>query len=251
MKIRLKFSKQGNLRFIGHLDVMRYFQKLNRRAKLGIKYSNGFSPHQEMSFATPLGLGLTSDGEYVDIEFNTVPSKEELIARMNAVSLPELQITDACLLPDDAKNAMASLAAADYTLRFREGYEPWIAGGKAALSEDECAGPALFSDIEDFFAKLEAFISQPSILTEKKTKTSVKEVDLSKQIRKYQRRGDTVFLRVDTGSASNLKPELVMETFFSSLGLHYDPLIFCINRDELYGVDNETERALIAFGSSW
>ena len=237
MKIRLKFSKQGNLRFIGHLDVMRYFQKLNRRAKLDVKYSNGFSPHQEMSFATPLGLGLTSDGEYADIEFNSVPPKQELIACMNAVSLPDLQITDACLLPDDAKNAMASLAAADYTLKFREGYEPWEKG--------------LFSDMGDFFTKLESFLNQPEILTEKKTKTSVKEVDLAKQIRKYERRGDSIFLCVDTGSASNLKPELVMETFFRSLGFDYDPLTFSVNRDELYGEEDGKLRALIDYGADF
>ena len=242
MKIRLKFSKQGSLRFIGHLDVMRYFQKLNRRAKLDIKYSKGFSPHQEMSFATPLGLGLTSDGEYVDIEFNTVPGKEELLRRMNEVSLPELRITDACLLPDNAKNAMSLLEAADYTLKFREGYEPWISRG---------IGEGVFEGIEDFFEKFEIFLSQPSILTEKKTKTSVKEVDLARQIRLYERREDAVFLRVDTGSANNLKPELVMETFFRTCGAAYNELTFTINRDELYGEENGRLVALIGYGTDF
>ena len=46
MKIRMKFSKQGPLKFIGHLDIMRYFQKVMRRADVDIRYSEGFSPHQ-------------------------------------------------------------------------------------------------------------------------------------------------------------------------------------------------------------
>ena len=46
MKIRIKYSKLGNLRFIGHLDVMRYFQKEIRRAGLDVSYSKGYSPHQ-------------------------------------------------------------------------------------------------------------------------------------------------------------------------------------------------------------
>ena len=54
MKIRIKFTKQGPVKFIGHLDVMRYFQKAMRRADVDIKYSEGFSPHQVMSFAAPL-----------------------------------------------------------------------------------------------------------------------------------------------------------------------------------------------------
>ena len=62
IKIRIKFRKYGVMRFIGHLDIMRYFQKAMRRAEIDICYSEGFSPHQIMSFAAPLGVGITSDG---------------------------------------------------------------------------------------------------------------------------------------------------------------------------------------------
>nr|MCR5283710.1 TIGR03936 family radical SAM-associated protein [Lachnospiraceae bacterium] len=50
-KLRLKFSKYAHMIFIGHLDLMRYFQKAMRRANVDISYSAGFSPHQIMSFA--------------------------------------------------------------------------------------------------------------------------------------------------------------------------------------------------------
>ena len=59
MKIRIKFRKWGVMKFIGHLDMMRYFQKAVRRAKIDIRYSEGYSPHQIMSFAAPLGVGIT------------------------------------------------------------------------------------------------------------------------------------------------------------------------------------------------
>ena len=49
MKIRIKFRKWGVMKFIGHLDMMRYFQKAVRRAKIDIRYSEGYSPHQIMS----------------------------------------------------------------------------------------------------------------------------------------------------------------------------------------------------------
>lgn len=55
------------MKFIGHLDVMRYFQKAMRRADIPIAFTKGFSPHMIMSFANPLGVGLTSDGEYFEI----------------------------------------------------------------------------------------------------------------------------------------------------------------------------------------
>ena len=66
MKVRMRFSKSGTMKFIGHLDVMRYFQKAFRRAGLDMLYSQGYSPHPLLSFAQPLGIGLTSDGEYLD-----------------------------------------------------------------------------------------------------------------------------------------------------------------------------------------
>ena len=69
MKVRIKFRKYGILKYIGHLDVMRFFQKVMRRADIPIAFSGGYSPHMIMSFANPLGIGLTSDGEYFDIEY--------------------------------------------------------------------------------------------------------------------------------------------------------------------------------------
>ena len=71
MKARIKFAKWGAMRFIGHLDVMRYFQKALRRADIDVAYSEGFSPHQIMSFAAPLGVGLTSIGYYLVVEIKT------------------------------------------------------------------------------------------------------------------------------------------------------------------------------------
>ena len=57
LKVRIKFAKHGVMKFIGHLDVMRYFQKALRRAEIEVKFSEGMSPHMIMSFAAPLGVG--------------------------------------------------------------------------------------------------------------------------------------------------------------------------------------------------
>ena len=61
MKVRIKFRKYGILKYIGHLDVMRFFQKAMRRADIPIAFTGGYSPHMIMSFAQPLGLGVTSE----------------------------------------------------------------------------------------------------------------------------------------------------------------------------------------------
>ena len=108
MKLRIKFKKYGPVRFIGHLDVMRFFQKANRRAELDVAYTGGFSPHQIMSFAAPLGVGLTSNGEYMDLEVHSLTSCEDVKQRLNAASVPGIEITSVKILPDKAGNAMAS-----------------------------------------------------------------------------------------------------------------------------------------------
>ena len=124
MKLRVKYSKQGPVRFLGHLDVMRYFQKALRRADAPVAYSEGFSPHQIMSFAAPLGVGLESNGEYMDIEVYSLTSCEDVKERINRASIPGIQVSAVCVLPENAGNAMASVAAASYTVRFVEGREP-------------------------------------------------------------------------------------------------------------------------------
>ena len=77
MKVRIKFAKYGAMKFIGHLDMMRFFQKAVRRADIDVKYSEGFSPHQIMSFAAPLGVGIESCGEYMDLEVLSMSSVED------------------------------------------------------------------------------------------------------------------------------------------------------------------------------
>ena len=71
------------MKFIGHLDIMRYFQKAIRRANIPIAFSGGFSPHMIMSFAQPLGVGVTSDGEYFDIELTEAVNSADAVRRMN------------------------------------------------------------------------------------------------------------------------------------------------------------------------
>lgn len=98
---------------------MRYFQRSMRRARIPIKYSEGFSPHQIMSFAAPLGIGIESDAEYFDIEL--IENADILpyvgINSLNAVMVPGIEILDWKELPNDAKKSMSLLMSADYEIR--------------------------------------------------------------------------------------------------------------------------------------
>ena len=118
MKVRIQFSKHGVVKYIGHLDVMRYFQKALRRADIPVKYTGGFSPHQVISFAQPLGVGVESESEYFDMELEREDDLQAMKERLNASMTDGIVVKAIVELPDNAKNAMASIAAASYEVRF-------------------------------------------------------------------------------------------------------------------------------------
>ena len=99
---------------------MRYFQKAMRRADIDIAYSEGFSPHQIMSFAAPLGVGITSDGEYLDIEVKSTDSTEVSLRALNAVMADGMEVSEYVALRQEAKKAMTAVAAADYFVYFKK-----------------------------------------------------------------------------------------------------------------------------------
>ena len=258
MKVRIKFQKYGAMKFIGHLDVMRYFQKAFRRANVDNEYSKGFSPHQIMSFAAPLGVGLTSDAEYLDASLLSCEAPEVMIEKINGVLTEGFRVIDFRILKEPEVNqkiihAMALVSSADYLVSLKDGY---------SISET-------IQSQEDFIKAFEGFMEQAEIIITKKTKKSEQAVDIKPMIslvafsqedyqdklskvlhetvkvsdyfeKKSESKADLydkgikVFLQVDTGSVANLKPELVMEAFFEYLGLAYQSFAFQVHRLELY-----------------
>lgn len=220
MKLRIKFAKTGVMRFVGHLDVMRYFQKAIRRAGIDIAYSGGFSPHQIMSFAAPLGLGLQSRGEYMDIEVNSYTSSEDMKQRLNQTMVPGMEVLSVTMLGDQAKNAMASVAAAEYSVRFRKGCEPDF----------------------DWVSRLKLFYDKPSVMVTKQTKKSRLEVDLKPAIYSLSvsesasdgRDRAEIRMFVDASSAGNVKPRMILEAFLAENGRTLDEAALEITREDTY-----------------
>ena len=226
MKARIKFRKYGVMRFIGHLDVMRYFQKAMRRAHIPIAFTGGYSPHMIMSFAAPLGVGVTSEGEYFDLELKTPMPSKEAVERLNQVMVEGMEVLSVREVPEGKKGkAMSLVAAADYLVSFREGMEP----GK------------------DWKEKVPAFMEQQEIRILKKTKKNEKEVDIKPYIYEMEIRGESIFLKLAAGSVKNTKPELVMEAFYGFCGQEFQPLSLLIHRMEVYGdLGEEGERKLVS-----
>lgn len=233
MKLRVKFSKHGVLKFIGHLDVMRYFQKAIRRAGIDIAYTTGFSPHQIMSFAAPLGIGLESNGEYMDIEVNSLTNARDFVNALNAQMAEGIEILGVYLLPDNAGNAMASVAAAKYTVAFREGYFPHFLTKQA---------------VEDF-------MSRDEIIVTKKTKKSEATFDMKPYIYEFALgESDAVIsMIVDASSSGNLKPSLVIQTLYELNNAAFNEYALLITREETYmniGTEEAVEFKPLSFVGS-
>lgn len=212
MKVRIKFSKEGPVRFIGHLDIMRYFQKAIRRAGIDIAYSTGFSPHQIMSFASPLSVGHESCGEYFDVELNSITDTEDIKMHLNRTMAEGIQILQVAVLDETEGNAMASVAAADYLISFR----------------DSVSLP------DDWKEKLTAFYKKDKIPVIKKTKKGEREIDLKETIYQLEIREDQVYMLLDAGSGSNMKPGFVLETFCTAENISLPEYPFRVRRLETY-----------------
>lgn len=226
MKIRVKFRKWGCMKFIGHLDMLRFFQKAMRRADIDICYSEGYSPHQIMSFAAPLGVGITSDGEYFDIEVHSTKSTAESLKAINDTLVDGVEVTGYVALPDNAKTAMSIVTAADYVLSFKEGYE------------------SPYSMVEWKKHIDELFTSQNSFTIIKKTKKSEREMDLKPLVYGFEVKevdGKPAFyICVSTGSVDNIKPELLLASVYEKLGLEYNESAIAIHRIDTYVTDDKT-----------
>lgn len=238
MKVRIKFAKYGAMKFIGHLDMMRFFQKAVRRADIDVKYSEGFSPHQIMSFAAPLGVGIESRGEYLDLEVLSMSSVEDMKEALNQVMVEGVKVLSVNILPEQAKNAMASVAAASYQIHLKKGNFP----------------------IPDLTESVSSFYAQSRIPYTKETKKSILEIDLKQGI--YEMHVDEtqvltdimssaaamfvtdstenrmtvpcIRMTVDASSGGNIKPTVVFEKFCTFAGCEIPPSDIQVTRLETY-----------------
>jgi len=199
-----------------------------------VSYSQGFSPHQLISFASPLGVGNTSDSEYMDMQLEACEDLEQIKTSLNNTMSEEIQVVSINRLTEESKTSMSLLAAADYLVSYKDGY----------------ACP------ENFTEQFAAFANQATILVTKKTKKSEQDIDLKKYIYEYafdlqefeQKIGHTfdqtvaevydngtkVYLQLTCGSVHNIKPDFLMEEFCKYIGFEYNPYAYQIHRMEMY-----------------
>lgn len=205
MLVRIKFEKLGALRFIGHLDLMRTFQKLFRRADIPIAYSEGFNPHQIFSIAAPISVGVASLGEYLDLKLKVDMDIEQLILQMNQAAPLGLKTVDAMILEDQVPAAMAAVTGAKYRIE---------------------------GDFTGF--DLDAFLIQETIIIRKKNKKGkFNDLDLKPGIFQLRLEGLDLLMTLATGSQFNIKPEAVLTELCNFSGATFQRYAYYIERIDL------------------
>ncbi len=193
-KIRLKFSKLGMGKYISHLDLLRTFTRAIHRAELPVRYSQGFNPHQLITFSLPLALGTTSDTEFVDIDFEEGTDAQEVVRKLNKCMPGDIKISEASIPVVKAKD----IVSAEYIF--------YIAA-EALLDEE----------------KVRAFFEQTSIPAVKKTKRGEKEINLKDFIHSVDEisaEGENLTIKavISAGGENNIKPGIIAEKLCDFLG---------------------------------
>lgn len=203
--LRIQYVKKDNMKFLSHLEMVRFMERTFRRMELPLKFSQGFNPHPKISFAAPLAVGVSSDAEIVEVELTEMIDPAEFLEAHEA-DVPEgLQFVRAKEVPGTGK-LMALVNASEYLVevKFNEGAQaPEVRNEKERLAD---------------------FLGNEEIIIQKKTKKGkIKDVNIRPfvfEARNVLAEADRSIYRLNvaTGSNGNLKPELFVELFMKEIG---------------------------------
>lgn len=113
-KVRVWFRKGDRVRYITHLDVLRYWERVFRRAGLPLGYSQGFTPHPKLAFAAPLPHGFVAEREIVDATLDARGAPDVIRAAIDEQSSPDIAAVEVAEIPLDSPSPQATLEWADY-----------------------------------------------------------------------------------------------------------------------------------------
>ncbi|MBY6836641.1 DUF2344 domain-containing protein [Clostridium botulinum] len=224
MRYLIKYTKEANVKFISHLDLMRTIQKNIRRAELPMEYSKGFNPHMTMSIAQPLAVGVYSDGEYMDLVFAEEMNEKEIIDRLNSVSSSGIKFKEAT------------------KILYVEG-EKKVPQGMALIDAARYTAKVPYENIENLENEVNELLNKSDWKTIKKSKKGEKEVDIKPMIKefKFWIKDDYLIINmvINSGSREHLAPELVVKYIQERTSYAKTESFVDIKREEMYFLKGE------------
>jgi radical SAM-linked protein len=123
MRIRITFVKQGPLRYTGHLDLHKLWERAARRAQLPLAYSQGFHPQPKMNMAAALPLGFSSRCEVMDMKLEHEVPLNDLAMRLNNTLPSGLQVVEVEQVEERAPALQTQVLSAEYEVTLREAFD--------------------------------------------------------------------------------------------------------------------------------
>jgi len=211
--LRLRFSKTGRAVYISHLDLMRTMQRAFLRAGMPLKYSEGFNPHAQISFALPLSVGTASLCDLMDFHLNGFMSLSEIPFRLNR-ALPEgIEVLEAYEWENKFKNIK------------------WL-DVEGIFEYDNRSPSEMLPGLMDFFAR-------DSIVIKKKTKSGVNDTDIAPAIRSITfdaGEGIVTLKALISAQEPTLNPEL-LPSALEQLAPELKPDFASFTRMQIYDAD--------------
>jgi radical SAM-linked protein len=228
--VRVKYCKDGPIKYISHLNLARVFTRALRRANIPVVISGGFNPRFRISFGPPLPLGISSTSEYLDIRLKEEVKVEELTERLNLVLPQGLKILQAKTIPSSADSLVKIIDRASYVITLKINEK--LLDSAAKNQENE------LKELEQEIEKNnKRFLNLDEITIEKQTKKGIKRVDirpsiLDIKVQKFKSPILKLSLEIRIGQQGNLNPRYVARAWISNSDNNFDIQQIC--RDGLY-----------------
>ena len=210
MIIRVAYQKGDAVKYVGHLDAMRTFTRCLKRTNIPVAYTKGFNPRIQISFALPLGVGVTSEQDYFDLALSEKMNIDVFLAELNSVLPMGFKVKSATYVEDTKKSLMSLVKEAKY--------EIWLV-------------------TEETVATIEKVLEQKEIWVMKEAKDKKKmaeKMNLKPMILAYhvdqQENQVRIQLHATAGSVNNLNPQNIVKAL-KETGL--DIQDYEIKREEL------------------
>lgn len=185
MRIRITFAKQGALRYTGHLDLHRLWERAARRAELPLAYSQGFHPQPKMNIAAALPLGFSSRCEIIDMRLEREIPLDGLREKLQETLPTGIQVSSIEAVDDKLPALQTLVASAEYEVTLTEAIDR--------------------SDLE---ARIDSLMATESIVRERRGKT----YDLRPLIEELQLAdGTKIFMRLAAREGATGRPEEVLD----------------------------------------
>ena len=185
--VRIIYKKLDVAKYISHLDMQRCMQRAVKRAKLPVWYTEGFNPHPYITFALPISLGIESLCESFDIKLTEEIPLEKIAEEINK----------GCPIGVNVINVAVPVMKA---------------------KEIEFASYDISFDDEGLKDEIEKILSEKSLMTEKKTKSGIKEIDIKPYIKEYKLADNKISIVLAAGNIININPGLVTDIIEERIG---------------------------------